>query len=160
MIKYNVEFEGFSEFEEQLVQFANIERADLVVRNTLVKATKVAMEPTLSTAYSLAKMGPPNPDNIHMKETLRIDGRIPTEKDKLSEYVKETDVAIAIVSVKKSAVSLANEFGTAKMAARPFLIPALESNIRNVLDILKSELSYILPAYAKKLEKKSKKRTK
>mgnify|MGYP003334366682 FL=1 len=42
MIKYNVEFEGFSEFEEQLVQFANIERADLVVRNTLVKATKVA----------------------------------------------------------------------------------------------------------------------
>mgnify|MGYP006298629383 CR=1 FL=1 len=153
MIKYNVEFEGFSEFEEQLVQFANIERADLVVRNTLVKATKVAMQPTLSTAYSLAKLGPPNPDNIHMKETLRIDGRIPTEKDKLSEYVKETDVAIAIVSVKKSAVSLAQEFGTANVSAKPFIRQAFDGNVETVTNIMKNKLAETLPAQLIKLKK-------
>ncbi len=72
----------------------------------------------------------------------------------MSGYVKDTDTVIAVVSAKKSAVSLANEFGTAKMSAKPFLIPALEGNIENVLGILKSELSYIIPAYAKKLQKK------
>ena len=34
------------------------------------------------------------------------------------------------------------------------LLPELEKNVQNVLSALKSELSYVIPAYAKKLEKK------
>lgn len=154
MDKVIIKTEGFEELEKQLKQLAEGYRSDLVARNTLVKAAKEAMVPVWQTATSLAAYDASNVENIHMRDTLRIDARIPNAKDKLSEYVNETDTVIAVVSVKKSAVSLANEFGTAKMAARPFLIPALKSNIQKVLDKLKSELSYSIPAYAKKLQRK------
>lgn len=164
MDKYTVEFEGFNEFEEQLVQFADIERADLVVRNTLVKAAKIAMESVYADAVALAPYDINRVDTEeekpHLKNTIRLDARIPNERDKMSEYVNETDIAIAVVSAKKSAVSLSQEFGNAKTRPKPFLRPALEKNIQSMLTALKSELSYILPAYAKKLEKKYRKRTK
>lgn len=154
MDKVTMKVEGFAELEQQLKKLAEGYRADLVARNTLVRATKEALVPVYQTAYSLAAYDESNIDNIHMRDTLRIDARIPTGRDKLSEYVKDTDVVIGVVSAKKSAVSLANEFGTAKMAARPFLIPALESNIQKVLDNLKSELANFIESYAKKLQKK------
>ena len=146
--------EGFAELEQQLKELADGYRHDLVARNTLVKAAKEAMVPVWQTATSLAAFDEKNTSGIHMRDTLRIDARIPHGRDRLSEYVNETDAAIAIVSVKRSAVSLANEFGTAKMSAKPFLRPALESNIQTVVDKLKSELSQIIPAYAQKLRKR------
>lgn len=164
MDKVTYEFEGFAEFEQQLVDFSNIERADLVVRNTLVRASKVAMETVYNDAVSLAPYDIHRTDNEsekpHLRNTIRLDARIPSEKDKMSEYVNDTDIAIAVVSVKKSAVSLSQEFGNATTAAQPFLIPSLKKNVDNVLTALKSELSYILPAYAKKLERKFRKRSK
>lgn len=152
--KITVDLEGFAEFEQQIQDLAEGYRSDLVARNTLVKACKTAMIPVLNSSYSLANYDENNVGNIHMRDTLRIDARIPSEKDKMSEYVNDTDSAIGIMSVKKSAVSLANEFGTAKMAAKPFLIPALESNIKNVTDALKYELSFLIPEYARKLRKR------
>lgn len=154
MDKITVELEGFADLENQLKDLAEGYRSDLVARNTLVKAAKQAVVPVWETATVLAAYDESNIENIHMRDTIRIDARIPNEKDKLSEYVNDTDAAIAVVSVKKSAVSLANEFGTVKMQARPFLRPALESNIAKVLDNLKSELSFIIPAYAKKLRRR------
>ena len=154
MDKETIKLEGFAEFERTLINLSQVWEADKVARSTLAKAASVAMEPVAQTAYSLAALGPPNKTGIHMKETIRINGRIPTQKDKESYFVNETDAAIAVVSVKKSAVSLANEFGTAKMAAQPFLRPALESNIDNVLTILKNSLSEIIPQYVKKLHRK------
>jgi HK97 gp10 family phage protein len=154
MDRITIKTEGFAELERQLKELAEGYRSDLVARNTLVKAAKEAMVPVYQSATALAAYDPNNVKNIHMRDTLRIDSRIPSGRDKMSGYVSETDTVIAVVSAKKSAVSLANEFGTAKMAARPFLIPALEENIQNVLGILKSELSYIIPAYAKKLQRR------
>ena len=152
--KLTIDLEGFAELETQLKELAEGYRSDLVARNTLVKAVKEAMVPVWQTATSLAAYDNSNVQNIHMRDTLRVDGRIPNAKDRMSEYVNETDAVIGVVSVKKSAVSLANEFGTAKMAAKPFLIPAIESNIPKILSILKSELSYSIPAYAKKLRRR------
>ena len=149
-----IKFEGFEELEQQLKELSEGYRTDLVARNTLVKAVKQALVPAYSRAYSLAHLGPPNEANIHMKETLRIDGRIPNGQDKLSYFVNDTDSVIGVLSVKKSAVSLANEFGTDKMAANPFLREGLYSTIDDVLTELKSELSYVIPAYAKKLNRK------
>jgi len=154
----NKEFnlDGFDEFGDQLAALARMYRADLVVRNTLTKAVKVSLTSAYSTAYSLAKLGPPNKENIHMKETLRIDARIPNAKDKMSYFVNEGDVVIGILSVKKSAVSLANEFGTSKMAANPFLRPALQENAEAGLTELKSQLAVRIPDYAKKLARRKK----
>ena len=164
MDKFTVDFEGFSDFEQQLVELANIHRADLVVRNTLVKSAKVAMECVYhdAVAYAPYDINRPKPvhhndlldEKPHLRDTMRLDARIPNERDKLSEYVNDTDIAIAVVSVKKSAVSLSQEFGNARTAPQPFLIPSLRKNVQNVLTALKSELSYVIPAYAKKLQKK------
>ena len=88
-----------------------------------------------------------------MKNTIRLDSRIPNSKDKQSEYVKETDAVIGVVSAKKSAVSLAAEFGTSKVSAQPFLRPALEAQSQNVITALKEQLAVLIPAYAKKLNR-------
>ena len=152
--KVKVDVQGFAEFEQQLTELARGYRSDLVARNTLTKAVKSALVPAYNTSFGLAHLGPPNESGIHMKDTLRIDGRIPNEKDKMSEYVNETDAVIGVLSVKKSAVSLANEFGTSKMSANPFLRQGLESNMETITNALKYELSFLIPEYAKKLRKR------
>jgi len=153
------ELEGFAEFEQQLKQIAEGFRGDLVAKNTLVPSAKIAMESVFNSAQSMAPVGdkPRDAKNpFHMRDTIRLDARIPTEKDKRSEYVNESDAAIAVVSVKKSAVSLAQEFGTSKIAGQPFLRPALQQNAGTVLTVLKSQLASRIPDYAAKLARKRK----
>jgi HK97 gp10 family phage protein len=155
----SVKLEGFAEFEQQLKEMAQGFRSDLIARRTLVPAAKTAMEVVLNSAKTRAPVGDKPRDGknpIHMRDTIRLDARIPSEKDKRSDYVNETDAAIAVVSVKKSAVSLANEFGTSKRGARPFLRPALQENVNNVLTELKSALAVGITDYAKKLERRRK----
>lgn len=149
--------EGFAEFEQQLRDMAEGFRGDLVARNTLVPSAKAAMGSVFDSAKSKAPVGDKARDEknpIHMRDTIRLDARIPSGKDRMSEYVNDTDAAIAVVSVKKSAVSLANEFGTSKMAANPFLRPALQQNADVVLTELKSQLAVRIPEYAKKLARR------
>jgi len=155
----SVKLEGFAEFEQQLKEMAEGFRGDLVARNTLVPAAKAAMEAVLQTAQTRAPVGDKPRDGknpIHMKDTIRLDARIPSDKDKQSDYVNDTDGAIAVVSVKKSAVSLANEFGTSKRPAKPFLRIALQENVNTVLTQLKSVLGVGIADYAKKLERRRK----
>ncbi len=151
------QLEGFAEFEAQLLDMAKGFRADAVARNTLAKAAALAMEPVKNQVLATAPYDEKSKGPIHMRDTTRLDWRIPNSKDKESYYISDTDAAIATVSVKKSAVSLANEFGTAKMPAQPFLRRALDSNAGNVLTILKSELARIIPEYAAKLSRRRKK---
>ena len=148
--------EGFDELGKALAEMSQMYRADLVARNTMVKAVKEALVPAYEASYALAHLGPPNKENIHMKETMRIDGRIPRDTDRESYFVRETDAVIGVLSVKKSAVSLANEFGTSKMAAQPFLRPGFESSIESVLSVLKTELTYLIERYAKTVANKTK----
>lgn len=150
-----IKTEGFAEFEAQLQALANGYRADLVARNTLVKAGRVAMEPVLrDVIYRAPYDSVHNTSGIHLRDTARTDSRIPNAGDKMSEYVKETDSAITVVSVKKSAVSLSQEFGNARTTAQPFLRIALESNVENVLTTLKSQLGQIIPDYWKSLHRR------
>jgi hypothetical protein len=157
--KLTFDLEGFDEFEQQLKAIAEGFRGDLVARNTLVPSAKIAMEVVFNDAQSRAPVGDkPRDENnpFHMRDTIRLDARIPNEKDKRSEYVNETDAAIAVVSVKKSAVSLAQEFSTSRIPAKPFLRPALQENAGTVLDVLKSQLASRIPDYAAKLARKRK----
>jgi hypothetical protein len=157
--KLTFELEGFAEFEQQLKDLAEGFRGDLVARNTLVPAAKIAMETVYNSAVSRAPVGDKPRDDknpFHMRDTIRLDARIPSEKDRQSEYVSPTDAAIAVVSVKKSAVSLAQEFGTSKIPAHPFLRISLQQDSGTVLDALKSQLAGRIPDYAAKLARKRK----
>lgn len=143
--------EGFEDLEQAMLLLGELWRHDLAARRVMVKAAENAMFPVLYDATQAAPFDEKSAGPIHMKYTIRLDGRIPNNNDKKSEYVLPGDAAIAVVSVKKSAVSLANEFGTAKMAAQPFLRPALDSNKDRVIDNVKQELGALIDLYIQKL---------
>jgi HK97 gp10 family phage protein len=146
--------EGFEELEQQLLELANGFRGDLVMRNTVNKAVRAALEPVLASVIANAPRDENNTGPIHLQDTARMDARIPTTSDRKSEFVSQTDAVIGVVSVKKSAVSLSQEFGNATTPQHPFLRVSLERNRDNVINILKSELAVSIPAYAKKLAKR------
>lgn len=152
----NIKLEGFAELEQQLLQLAQIGRADLVARNTMVKAAKRAMEPVYYRVEQTAPYDEKNTGPIHLRDTVRLDARIPNGRDRQSKYVNETDAAIAVVSVKKSAVSLAQEFGTSKLNPQPFLRPAIDNLADEVIRKLGNELGSFITDYAKKLNRKRK----
>lgn len=157
--KLTFKLEGFKEFESQIKQMAEGYRSDLVVRNTLTKAVKAAMQPAydniLTAPIPYHENRPSSDaDKPHLRDTLRIDARIPNAKDQMSAYVNSGDAVIGVISVKKSAVALSMEYGNARVKARPYLSTGFYSSSESVLNKLKSELSYLIPAYAKKLNKK------
>jgi HK97 gp10 family phage protein len=87
---------------------------------------------------------------------VRLDARIPTKRDHQSIYVNPSDAAIAVVSVKRSAVSLAQEFGTKKIPAQPFLRRALEQNAETVVNNFRTSFAEYLMTYANKMERRRK----
>jgi len=146
--------EGFEELEQQLLELAEGFRGDLVMRNTVTKAVNAALQPVLADVIARAPYDEKNKGPIHLRDTARLHARIPTSGDRKSEYVSQTDAVIGVVSVKKSAVSLSQEFGNAITSPQPFLRISLESNRDNIINTLKSELAVSIPAYAKKLAKR------
>lgn len=150
--------EGLEDLESKLSDLMALGRADAIARKTLVKAAKEAMDPVYNEVQTTVPVGtkPRDPRNpIHMKDTVGITARIPTQADRKSTMVNQSDAAIAIVSVKKSAVSLAQEFGTSKIPMNAFLRPALAKHKDNVVSIFKDRLGeYINQVAAKQARRK------
>jgi HK97 gp10 family phage protein len=134
--------EGFDDFEALLVQMGEDFGYRETTRNVLTKSAKAAMEAIVLPAKQMARS-----NTGKMRQSIRVDARIPNANDKKSAYYNQGDAVIAIVSAKQSKVSLGEEFGTADKAGQPFLRPALESNQRLVLRRLESALAYTLNAY-------------
>lgn len=135
--------EGLEELESKLSDLMDLGRADKVAQQTLVKAAYGAMVPVYNEVLTTVPVGDKPRDErnpFHMKDTVTIKARIPNEADRKSTLVNQTDAAIAVVSVKKSAVSLAQEFGTTKIPAQSFLRPALLKHKDNVVTLFKADL--------------------
>lgn len=137
--------QGFEEFEKLLIQMAEDFGYKETTRNVLVPAVKVALEPVLITAKTLARA-----DTGRMRDSIKIEARIPNNNDKKSAYVSKDDAVIGLVSAKQSKISLSEEFGTKEKSGHPFLRPALESNTEIVVRRLSSALAYRLDAYQAK----------
>lgn len=137
-----VETEGFKEFEQLLIKISNEFGYRESTRNVLTPSVKEAMLALVPISKAIARR-----NTGRMQDSIRVDARIPNAKDKLSSYVKPDDAVIAVLSAKQSAVSLGEEFGTAKKAGHPFLRPALEQNQSLVLRRLSALLAFRLNAY-------------
>jgi hypothetical protein len=153
--------EGFEALEKTLLELSkqiNSRGENLEFRRILTKSAEEAMKPVEEMVRTLAPYDENRRANRtgqpHLKNTVRLDFRAPNEKDKQSHYVSQTDAAIAVVSVKKSAVSLSQEFSNARTAAQPFLRVSLETNRKKVIDILKSELGTRIEAFAQRIAKR------
>lgn len=151
---------GLEELESKLSEIMALGRADQIARQTLVKAAKIAMEPVFEEVQSNAPYDAERPRDaknpVHLRDTVKITARIPNNTDRKSTMVSQTDVAIAVVSVKKSAVSLAQELGTKKLQARPFLRPALARQKDNVVALFKDELKGFINQVAAKQSRSKK----
>jgi len=134
--------EGFEDFEKLLIQMGEDFGYKETTRNVLTKSVKAAMEATLLPAKSMARS-----NTGRMRDSIKVESRIPNNRDRQSTYVHQDDAVIGILSAKQSAISLGEEFGTAKKAGHPFLRPALENNQDVVLRRLSSALAFTLDAY-------------
>jgi HK97 gp10 family phage protein len=151
--------EGLEELEAKLSELMDMHRADSAARATIVKAAKDAMVPVADQVRATAPYDPsPRTEKspIHLRDTVRLDARIPTKRDHQSIHVNPTDATIAVVSVKRSAVSLAQEFGTKKIPAQPFLRRALEQNAETVVNNFRTSFAEYLMTYANKMERRRK----
>ncbi len=119
----------------------------------LIPAVREAMKPVLQAARADAPE-----DTGALKRSLQIEARRPNRRDKKSKYVSSTDKVIAVVTtasgkklkkmgIKSDARSIAQEFGTAKIPAQPYLRPALESESFNVANKLGEIISKRLDKY-------------
>ena len=177
MAKASLNFEGFQEFDELLTSMIDdIGQKD--ARGILRKAVKNAMEPVLLHA----KFHAPN-DTGALSASLQLEARKPSRKDKRSKYIDEGDTVISAVTtapgwklaktkfhhrytrkketgIKSDARAVAMEFGTANVAAQPFMRPAMESNATGVLNILSDELRSELERYKARAARRMAKFTK
>jgi len=164
MSNVKVSFVGFDEFGKLLKEMqSDFNEADQ--KKILTNAVRKAMQPVLSQARALAPV-----DTGALRASLRVEARKPSRKDKKSIYVKTSDVVIATVTTAPSNVlakkqflnlktgkkqkgipsdarAIANEFGTAKHGAKPYMRPALESQTGIVLDDLAGSLKLALLKY-------------
>ena len=113
----------------------------------LVPAVREAMKPVLA----MAKANAPK-DSGALERSLIIEARRPTRRDRRSKYVTETDTVIAAVTtasgkklakmgIESDARAIAQEFGSARNTAHPYLRPALESMAQSTVNLLSGILA-------------------
>lgn len=151
---------GFADFERQIVELGERVKMDTVLKQTLAKAAKSSMQSVYHAALAYAPYDIENPRNeyrpLHMRDTLKLTAGLTTDEDRQSSMINDNSVVIARVTVKRSAVSLAQEFGTKKIPARPFLRPALQYGAQTVINDLKNDIGDIIAEYSRKVFRKRK----
>lgn len=147
------QIEGFKELEEVLIQMGEDLCYGKTAQKMLVPAAKAAMAPVLLAAKASAPYDPKNTTTPHLRDGLKIAGRVPTAKDLRSSYGSPNDVAIATVGVRTDKRAISQEFGNDKTAPQPYLRSALESQSERVIQILGSFLTYKLNQYKSKKDK-------
>ena len=121
----------------------------------LIPAVREAMKPVLAKARTDAPV-----DTGGLKRSLQVEARRPNRKDKRSKYIADTDTVISLVTtapgkklaklgIKSDARAMAQEFGTARNPAHPYLRVALESQSTSVVNNLAEILARRIDKYKK-----------
>lgn len=165
--KVTFKVEGMQDFEN-LIKEMQQDFGEKDQKKILVKAVRKSMATVLNTAKNNVPV-----DTGALRASLRLEVRKPSRKDKRSKYVMPTDIVIGNVTtapgnvlakkkfmnvktgqiqkgIESDARHIANEFGTAKMPAKPYLRPAMESQGGNVVNSLAQSLKEALQKYRAK----------
>ena len=144
------EVTGFDQLKEQMDVLFSFYNPEEVLKKGTVKSVRNALRPILERVKANAPYdAETNKSGIHLRDTAKITVRLPNETDKKSEHYREGDVVWGMVSVKKSAVSLSQEFGNKTTAAHPYLRVSFESGAEEALGILKEQLAHQLKSFMK-----------
>lgn len=176
MSKVTFSIEGKREFDDLVEEIIN-DFGQKDAKKILQKAAYESMRPVLYDAKLRAPV-----DTGQLAASLRLSAGKPTRKQRKSKYIEAGDVVVATVSTstikqleklrfknrknekndilqvggKSDARAMAMEFGTAKVSARPYLRPALETNKERVANDLGSNLKSALEKYKARQAKKGK----
>lgn len=142
---------GFDEFDKILDQMGQEFGYTDVNKRTLIPALRNALRIAEPLSKSLARK-----DTGEMVSTINVIAKRPTDRDKESKYIYDTDAAYAMLSAKISDVSLGEEFGTAKKTGQPFIRPAIERNQSEIIEKLAEELKKLIDKYQARKSKDKK----
>lgn len=147
---FTVKTEGFKELHDVLLEMANDIGYKKTARRVLVPAVKTSMQPVLDMAKTLAPYDEKNTTTPHLRDTLRLNARVPSDRDMRSMYIDQNDAVIGVVSVKTDKRGISQEFGNEQVAPQPYLRPAIESQAQRVIQNLGTFLTYKLQQYKSK----------
>ena len=150
-----IKLEGIGDVDQVFKQLADEIGDKKATSKVLIPAVREAMKPVLAMARANAPV-----DTGDLRRTLQIEARRPSNRDRRSKYVQVGDKAIAVVTtapgkklkkmgVKSDARAVAQEFGTSRNPAHPFLRTSLESQAQGVVDRLAHILARRLETYRK-----------
>lgn len=147
---FTVKTEGFKELHDVLLEMAEDIGYKKTARRVLIPAVKASLQPVLDTAKVLAPYDENNTTTPHLRDTLRVNARVPTSRDISSMYIDKDDAVIGIVSIKTDKRGISQEFGNEQVSPQPYLRPALQSKVDSVVQVLGSYLTYKLQQYKSK----------
>lgn len=151
-----IKLEGIGEVDKALKALEE-EFGDKLARSkVLVPAVREAMRPVLEQARANAPK-----DSGDLTRSLIVEARRPTRRDRRSKYITQTDTVIAAVTtasgkklakmgIKSDARAIAQEFGTARHPAQPYLRTALEANAQSTVSRLAEILARRISAFRAK----------
>jgi HK97 gp10 family phage protein len=152
-----IKLTGMADVEDALRRLEDDFGNKMARSKVLVPAVREAMKPVLANARANAPV-----ETGGLKRSLQVEARRPSRKDKNSKYVSSSDTVIALVTtapgkklakmgIKSDARAIAQEFGTAKTPAHPYLRTALESQSASVVENLKAILVRRIDTFRKKM---------
>lgn len=147
--------EGIGSVHAAFEELANEIGDKKATSKILVPAVREAMKPVLAKARANAPV-----DTGGLKRSLQVEARRPNRKDKRSKYIVSTDTVISLVTtapgkklakmgIASDARAIAQEFGTARNPAQPYLRTALESESQNTVNMLAKILARRIDQYNK-----------
>lgn len=145
-----VKTEGFKELEDLLIKMGEDLCYGKTANRVLVPAVKTAMQPVFAQAKAMAPYDELNDSGVHLRDTVRLAGRVPNSRDMRSASIDKDTIAIATVSVRGDKRGISQEFGNARVAPQPYLRPALQSQMNKVIQILGTFLAFKLNQYKSK----------
>ena len=157
MATTTIKLTGMADVEDALRRLEDDFGNKMARSKVLVPAVREAMKPVLANARANAPV-----ETGGLKRSLQVEARRPSRKDKNSKYVSSSDTVIALVTtapgkklakmgIKSDARAIAQEFGTAKTPAHPYLRTALESQSASVVENLKAILVRRIDTFRKKM---------
>jgi len=151
----SIKLEGMGSVQEVFRELADEIGDKKANSKILIPAVREAMNPVLAKARADAPV-----DTGGLKRSLQVEARRPNRKDKRSKYIANTDTVISLVTtapgkklaklgIKSDARAIAQEFGTARNPAHPYLRVALESQSTSVVNNLAQILARRIDKYKK-----------
>lgn len=154
-----IKLEGIGAVDQALKDLEREFGDKMAQSKVLVPAVREAMKPVLAAARQNAPK-----DTGDLARSLIVEARRPTKRDRRSKYITQSDTVIAAVTtasgkklkkmgIKSDARAIAQEFGTAKNPAQPYLRPALEANAQNTVNRLAEILARRITEFRQKHSK-------